>query len=221
MGQSDEQLTHAQQENEELKTRLDSLQESHDRFEQQHEDISEQLALEKSETDALRERVERLTAELEMQQAAAAESPSDDQEDEAENGADEPADAAAGSYDAVMQPEASSAEASDTDQTDSVPVLDADTLERLAEDQADDHEADDLKKIKGVGPKLEELLHGMGFFHYDQIANWTDAEVAWVDENLEGFKGRVSRDDWVEQAKTLAAGGSTEFSMKVDKGDVY
>ena len=39
------------------------------------------------------------------------------------------------------------------------------------------------------------------------MAAWTADEVAWVDENLEGFKGRVSRDDWVEQAKILAAGG--------------
>jgi predicted flap endonuclease-1-like 5' DNA nuclease len=81
--------------------------------------------------------------------------------------------------------------------------------------------ADDLKKIKGVGPKLEAMLHGMGFYHYDQIASWSAAEVAWVDENLEGFKGRVSRDNWVEQARTLADGGETEFSQKVDKGDVY
>lgn len=81
--------------------------------------------------------------------------------------------------------------------------------------------ADDLKKIKGVGPKLEDMLHSMGFYHYDQIANWTAAEVAWVDENLEGFKGRVSRDDWVAQAKTLASGEETEFSKRVDDGDVY
>lgn len=81
--------------------------------------------------------------------------------------------------------------------------------------------ADDLKKIKGVGPKLEAMLHGMGFYHFDQIANWTAEEVAWVDENLEGFKGRVSRDGWVEQAKLLAAGGETEFSKRVDGGDVY
>jgi predicted flap endonuclease-1-like 5' DNA nuclease len=80
--------------------------------------------------------------------------------------------------------------------------------------------ADDLKKIKGVGPKLEAMLHGMGFYHYEQIANWTAAEVAWVDENLEGFKGRVSRDGWVAQAKVLAAGGETEFSRRVDDGDV-
>ncbi|TCO72518.1 endonuclease [Rhodovulum euryhalinum] len=81
--------------------------------------------------------------------------------------------------------------------------------------------ADDLKKIKGVGPKLEKMLNDMGFYHYDQIANWTAAEVAWVDENLEGFKGRVSRDEWVAQAGILATGGETEFSKKVDEGDVY
>ena len=63
--------------------------------------------------------------------------------------------------------------------------------------------ADDLKLIKGVGPKLEALLHRLGFFHFDQIAAWTVAELAWVDENLEGFKGRVSRENWVEQAKEL------------------
>ncbi|RVT84574.1 endonuclease [Rhodobacteraceae bacterium CCMM004] len=84
-----------------------------------------------------------------------------------------------------------------------------------------DGEADDLKKIKGVGPKLEEMLNGMGFYHFDQIAGWTADEVAWVDQNLEGFKGRVSRDDWVAQARTLSAGDETAFSEKVGKGDVY
>ena len=84
-----------------------------------------------------------------------------------------------------------------------------------------DGAADNLKAIKGVGPKLEALLHALGFYHFDQIATWTEAEVGWVDENLEGFKGRVSRDNWVEQAKLLAAGGETEFSKKVKKGDVY
>ena len=74
--------------------------------------------------------------------------------------------------------------------------------------------ADDLKKIKGVGPKLETMLHAMGVFHYWQIASWGPDEVAWVDENLEGFKGRVSRDDWVAQAKILADGGETEFSAR-------
>jgi NADH-quinone oxidoreductase subunit E len=80
---------------------------------------------------------------------------------------------------------------------------------------------DDLKQIKGVGPKLEKTLHGMGIFHFDQISSWGPKEQAWIDDNLEGFKGRATRDNWVAQAKTLAAGGETEFSKKVDKGGVY
>lgn len=81
--------------------------------------------------------------------------------------------------------------------------------------------ADDLKQIKGIGPKLEKLLNTMGVFHFDQIASWRAKEVQWVDDNLEGFKGRVSRDEWVKQARVLAKGGKTEFSKKVEKGGVY
>jgi len=84
-----------------------------------------------------------------------------------------------------------------------------------------ENRGDDLKKIKGVGPKLEAMLQGLGFWHFDQIAAWTDAELAWVDEHLEGFNGRASRDEWVAQAKVLATGGETEFSERVDKGEVY
>jgi len=63
---------------------------------------------------------------------------------------------------------------------------------------------DDLKLIKGVGPKMEKLCNSLGYYHFDQIAAWTPSEVAWVDDNLEGFKGRVTRDSWVAQAKDLA-----------------
>ena len=80
---------------------------------------------------------------------------------------------------------------------------------------------DDLKKIKGVGPKLEALLNSHGYWHFDQMANWSPDEVVWIDGALEGFNGRASRDDWVGQAKHLAAGGETEFSKRVDKGEVY
>lgn len=69
-----------------------------------------------------------------------------------------------------------------------------------------DGQADDLKQIKGVGPALEKLLNELGFFHFDQIAAWSADEVAWVDQNLKGFKGRVSRDNWIAQAKDLAKG---------------
>jgi NADH-quinone oxidoreductase subunit E len=66
--------------------------------------------------------------------------------------------------------------------------------------------ADDLKLIWGVGPALERLLNKMGIWHFDQIANWTAKELVWVDEKLEGFKGRAKRDDWVKQSKKLAKG---------------
>ena len=65
-------------------------------------------------------------------------------------------------------------------------------------------QADDLKKIKGVGPKLETILNTLGVFHFDQIMAWGPDDITWMDENLNGFKGRVSRDDWVAQAKALA-----------------
>lgn len=65
--------------------------------------------------------------------------------------------------------------------------------------------ADNLKLIKGVGPKLEMMLNGMGIYHFDQVAAWGAGEQKWVDDNLQGFKGRASRDKWVEQAKALAA----------------
>lgn len=81
--------------------------------------------------------------------------------------------------------------------------------------------ADDLKMIKGIGPKMEIMCNEMGFYHFDQIAAWSADEVSWVDENLEGFKGRVTRDDWVGQARLLAAGGETDFSKRVEDGGVY
>lgn len=88
-------------------------------------------------------------------------------------------------------------------------------------DAARDGTPDDLKLIKGVGPKLESALHGIGVYHFDQIAAWSLAEVAWVNENLIGFKGRVSRDDWVEQAKKLAAGEETEFATRAKQDGIY
>ena len=76
--------------------------------------------------------------------------------------------------------------------------------------------ADDLKRISGVGPKLEQTLNELGFYHYDQIAKWGAQEIAWVDARVR-FKGRIARDNWMEQAKILAAGGETEFSARKKK----
>jgi len=64
--------------------------------------------------------------------------------------------------------------------------------------------ADDLKKISGVGPKLEGLLHKNGVYHFDQIAAWGPEEIAYMDDKL-SFKGRIARDNWIDQATQFAA----------------
>jgi NADH-quinone oxidoreductase subunit E len=79
---------------------------------------------------------------------------------------------------------------------------------------------DDLKQLSGVGPALEKKLHAAGVTTFAQIAAWSDAEVAAMDEQM-GFRGRIARDGWVAQAKILAAGGETEFSKRVEDGEVY
>ena len=63
--------------------------------------------------------------------------------------------------------------------------------------------ADDLKKLSGVGPALEKKLHAAGVTSFAQIAAWTDADVAAMDEQL-SFKGRIEREGWIAQAAELA-----------------
>lgn len=66
---------------------------------------------------------------------------------------------------------------------------------------------DDLKLISGIGPKLEQVLNGLGVWTYSQIASWGREEIAWVDDYL-SFKGRIDRDDWIGQATKLSSGGT-------------
>ncbi len=82
-----------------------------------------------------------------------------------------------------------------------------------------DGAGDDLKRIKGVGPKLEAMLHEMGVYHFRQVADWTEMNLKWVDQNLAGFKGRASRDRWIEQARILAEGGDPDGVVRVDAGE--
>ncbi len=67
-----------------------------------------------------------------------------------------------------------------------------------------DGKADDLKLIVGVGPVLERLLNEVGVWHFDQIAGWKARDIAFVDAKLKTFKGRITRDEWVKQARALA-----------------
>jgi predicted flap endonuclease-1-like 5' DNA nuclease len=77
--------------------------------------------------------------------------------------------------------------------------------------------ADNLQRISGIGPKNEKILHGLGFFHFDQIAAWTSTEVNWVDDHLR-FGGRIKREEWIRQARLLAEGKEDEFAKQYGTG---
>jgi predicted flap endonuclease-1-like 5' DNA nuclease len=77
----------------------------------------------------------------------------------------------------------------------------------------------DLKRIRGIGVLIEKKLNSMGVTTYEQIANWRAEDIARTSQALD-FKGRIERENWVEQARILASGGATEFSRRVDKGEV-
>lgn len=68
---------------------------------------------------------------------------------------------------------------------------------------------DDLQRISGVGPKIEKQLHDLGIYHFDQIAEWREENIAWMNDKLR-FKGRIQRENWIEQAGKLSADNEEE-----------
>ena len=78
-------------------------------------------------------------------------------------------------------------------------------------------EADNLMRMKGIGPKLAAQLNALGITRYAQIAAWTESDIASVDAQLGAFKGRPVRDQWVDQAKYLASGDIAGFEAKYGK----
>lgn len=76
-------------------------------------------------------------------------------------------------------------------------------------------EPDDLKKILGIGPVIEEQLNGMGIYHYQQIADFSQQDVDNVNEAL-AFPGRIERDEWIDQARDLAGGGEARALKYLD-----
>jgi predicted flap endonuclease-1-like 5' DNA nuclease len=78
---------------------------------------------------------------------------------------------------------------------------------------------DDLKRIRGIGVLIEKRLNALGITSYEQIANWTKADSDSISAQLD-FRGRIERENWIEQARILASGGQTEFSRRVDRGEV-
>jgi predicted flap endonuclease-1-like 5' DNA nuclease len=78
---------------------------------------------------------------------------------------------------------------------------------------------DDLKRIRGIGVLIEKRLNTLGVTGYEHIANWTATDIDRISQSLD-FKGRIERENWVEQARILSSGGHTEFSRRVDRGEV-
>jgi len=74
--------------------------------------------------------------------------------------------------------------------------------------------ADDLSRIKGIGPKLQELCNSLGIERFDQIGAWTSRDVAAVDQHLGNFTGRITRDEWIVQARLLAEGRVSEHAAQ-------
>ena len=81
-------------------------------------------------------------------------------------------------------------------------------------------DSDDLKRISGVGPFIEEKLNTIGIYTFNQISNFTDHDIQQVTDLIAFFPGRILRDDWRGQAKVLKDGGQTDFSKRVDNKDV-
>jgi len=78
---------------------------------------------------------------------------------------------------------------------------------------------DDLKRISGIGPKIEEILNSLGVYHFDQIAAWEPRQVAWVDDFL-SFKGRILREDWITQARRfMEAADAAGASQSAGQGE--
>lgn len=76
-------------------------------------------------------------------------------------------------------------------------------------------EKDDLKRIKGVGPFIEEKLNTIGIYTFDQISKFSPEDMKTVTELISFFPGRIERDDWKGQASVLKKGGNTDFSKRL------
>jgi predicted flap endonuclease-1-like 5' DNA nuclease len=79
---------------------------------------------------------------------------------------------------------------------------------------ASDLPADNLTQIKGLGPKIAAILAGLGITRFAQIASWTDADIAAIDVQLGVFQGRITKDNWRDQAGYLAKGDTAGFEAK-------
>ena len=78
---------------------------------------------------------------------------------------------------------------------------------------------DNLTLIDGVGNAIEKKMFKLGVYHFDQIAQMSKAEIAWLGTAV-GFPGRPERENWQGEAKTLGEGGTTEHARRVERGQI-
>ncbi len=129
----------------------------------------------------------------------------------------------------VVEETAAAAIVAETTPVDAPPIPEAQAAQAAAADAVGSRpaglvaarggKADNLKRIKGIGPQNEARLNALGTWHFDQIAAWSPTNAKWVGAFL-AFPGRIEREDWITQAKALAAGEETAFSKRVDTGSV-
>jgi predicted flap endonuclease-1-like 5' DNA nuclease len=113
--------------------------------------------------------------------------------------------------------EQAEAQAPGIDQAEPAPAMPAHVAPLASELPAAPGEGDDLRKIKGVGPKLVTTLHALGVTRYAQIASWTDADLDALDAQLGSFAGRPRRDSWIEQARLLSGGDTADYEARFGK----
>lgn len=96
------------------------------------------------------------------------------------------------------------------------PVM-ANTVRPVAPETAGTGDGDDLTRIKGVGPKLRTILAEHGVTQFQEIAQWTDADIDAIDAKLGKFQGRIRRDAWVPQAQMLQSGDTAGYESQFGK----
>lgn len=91
----------------------------------------------------------------------------------------------------------------------------AQPLQPASLDKPNNNKADNLTTINGIGHNIQLLLNDLGIFHFEQIANLSKENVIWLDSFLR-FKGRIDREEWIEQAKKLSAVNDSEKTTPSD-----
>lgn len=79
---------------------------------------------------------------------------------------------------------------------------------------------DNFLKVRGIDEITMDELNNLGIYHFDQIAKWDNKNCSWIEEIGNFYSNRIKKEQWVEQAKILALGKETVYSLKLENGDL-